>query len=325
MVAPYLHSRILKALVGLFVLSFLYFFLKSNRKRRWACAPSTCLNTHQLRLLQPAQTATRTMRRIRLSSKTQTHHTNIRSVATQSAFNLLDCRWMPIWHPFARIGDTSQTVPCHLRHPYLGPFVSLNCCCVCSGTPRLAHWWTKHAAGLQFGFVAFYSFMAANVFAWALWGTPFIEHTFLYHLHRADHRHNFSPYFLSTYLSLFSPSTSQHPSKQASSPHPSLLSPQLAVVSLLGYHLGKRDVVAAMTAQTIAFVAFNKVCTSQYFLCFLWLLPLVYPSLKVGRVETAVCVLLAWVGGQALCWHWRISWSLRQSRCLSGSGRQGWC
>lgn len=54
-----------------------------------------------------------------------------------------------------------------------------------------------------------------------------------------------------------------------------------------------------MTAQTIAFVAFNKVCTSQYFLWFLCLLPLAWPSLKVGRIETGVA-LLAWVGGQAL-------------------------
>lgn len=54
-----------------------------------------------------------------------------------------------------------------------------------------------------------------------------------------------------------------------------------------------------MTAQTIAFVAFNKVCTSQYFLWFLWLLPLVWPSLKVGKIETGLA-LVAWVGGQAL-------------------------
>lgn len=54
-----------------------------------------------------------------------------------------------------------------------------------------------------------------------------------------------------------------------------------------------------MTAQTIAFVAFNKVCTSQYFLWFLWLLPLVWPSLKVGRLETGLAVA-AWVGAQAL-------------------------
>ena len=132
------------------------------------------------------------------------------------------------------------------------------------------------------------------------WGSPFIEHTFLYHLHRSDHRHNFSPYFLGTYLSLFTSDTSAQSleARILASPLLSFL-PQLLVVTALGYQLGKRDVVAAMTAQTIAFVAFNKVCTSQYFLWFLWLLPLVWPSLKVGKVETGLA-LVAWVGGQAL-------------------------
>lgn len=136
------------------------------------------------------------------------------------------------------------------------------------------------------------------------WGSPFTEHTFTYHLKRVDHRHNFSPYFLGTHLSSYAShltdaqAASSLVSKALSSP---LLSfgPQMLAVALLGYHLGKRDVVAAMTAQTIAFVAFNKVCTSQYFVWFLWLLPLVWPSLKTSRAETGIA-LSAWIGAQAL-------------------------
>lgn len=75
--------------------------------------------------------------------------------------------------------------------------------------------------------------------------------------------------------------------------------PQLLAVVLLGYQLGKRDVVAAMVAQTVAFVALNKVCTSQYYLWFLWLLPLVWPSLKATRLETGGA-LAAWLVAQAV-------------------------
>ncbi len=38
------------------------------------------------------------------------------------------------------------------------------------------------------------------------WGYPFVYETYLYHLHRLDHRHNFSPYWLPIYLSYRGPS-----------------------------------------------------------------------------------------------------------------------
>ncbi|KAJ1030318.1 hypothetical protein NDA16_001228 [Ustilago loliicola] len=288
-----------EALVGLFVLSFVYFFLKTNPE-----APLG-LRAQYLPAFTSSPFANGTD-----DSKDKANAgaerdideaPTYRAMPPESAYNVLD------WSLDAYMAPILLGLATHLK---LFPVIY--------AVPVLAHLhrstiaayspdrrvglslWTKHAAGIQFGFVAFYAFMASNFVAWLLWGSPFIEHTFLYHLHRADHRHNFSPYFLGTYLSLFSSTatTTSLETRILASPLLSFL-PQLLTVTALGYHLGKRDVVAAMTAQTIAFVAFNKVCTSQYFLWFLWLLPLVWPSLKVGKIETGVA-LLAWVGGQAL-------------------------
>ncbi|CBQ67756.1 related to GPI14-Glycosylphosphatidylinositol-alpha 1,4 mannosyltransferase I [Sporisorium reilianum SRZ2] len=289
-----------EALVGLLVLSFLYFFLKAN--------PEAPLGLRAKYL--PAFSAQHTANGVdhskdkaSVTDAEQTHEEGptYEAIPPESAFNVLD------WSLEAYMAPILLGLATHLKlFPviYAVPILShLYRSTVSAYSPERRaklSLWTKHAAGLQFGFVAFYAFMACNVVAWLIWGSPFIEHTFLYHLHRADHRHNFSPYFLGTYLSLFTShvSAASLEARILASPLLSFL-PQLLVVTALGYHLGKRDVVAAMTAQTLAFVAFNKVCTSQYFLWFLWLLPLVWPSLKVGKLETGLA-LAAWVGAQAL-------------------------
>lgn len=145
------------------------------------------------------------------------------------------------------------------------------------------------------------------------WGQPYIEHGFLYHLSRKDHRHNFSAYFLPTYLGTVPTSmgelglTSDHLSfvlpdgvlNLLQSPLVSFV-PQLLLVATLGFSLGTKDVVAAMFAQTMAFVHWNKVITSQYFLWYLWLLPVLLPNLDFGNITSAWATLAVWVGSQAL-------------------------
>ncbi|SPO20931.1 related to GPI14 -Glycosylphosphatidylinositol-alpha 1,4 mannosyltransferase I [Ustilago trichophora] len=288
-----------EALVGLFVLSFLYFFLKANPEAPLGLRAEYLadFSSPQVNNGSEDPKAEAPVKEVKPTENVPSYE----ALPPESAFNLLD------WSLEAYLAPILLGLATHLKlFPviYAVPILAhLHRSTVSAYSPerrKSLSLWTKNAAGIQFGFVASYSFMAANIVAWLLWGSPFVEHTFLYHLHRADHRHNFSPYFLGTYLSLFTSPTSTA-SLESRILASSLLSflPQLLVVTVLGYHLGKRDVVAAMTAQTIAFVAFNKVCTSQYFLWFLWLLPLVWPSLKVGKVET-VLALVAWVGGQAL-------------------------
>lgn len=105
------------------------------------------------------------------------------------------------------------------------------------------------------------------------WGQPFLEHTFLYHLSRKDHRHNFSAYFYPIYLSSF-PSRATDALDRSSpfvkdvhrlirNPLSSFV-PQFGLVGLAGWLLTRAaGVELAVFVQTAIFVIFNKVCTSQ--------------------------------------------------------------
>src|SRR3954452_14600414 len=104
------------------------------------------------------------------------------------------------------------------------------------------------------------------------WGYPFLYETYLYHIHRLDHRHNFSPYFYAIYLSLFSPSEQQDSwtrsvSKIAQHPLASFL-PQMTLALGSGLLLtNETSLEFAMFVQTWVFVMLNKVCTSQVSIC----------------------------------------------------------
>lgn len=50
----------------------------------------------------------------------------------------------------------------------------------------------------------------------------------------------------------------------------------------------------------MAFVHWNKVVTSQYFLWYLWLLPILLPTLRFQSTAKAGVTLAMWVGSQAL-------------------------
>jgi len=91
------------------------------------------------------------------------------------------------------------------------------------------------------------------------YGYPFVLHTYLHHLTRIDHRHNFSPYSTVLYLNS-SPAASPSKLKFESL----AFIPQLFLsVVAIPLTLAKKDLASCMLAQTFAFVTFNKVCTSQ--------------------------------------------------------------
>jgi phosphatidylinositol glycan class M len=102
-------------------------------------------------------------------------------------------------------------------------------------------------------------FFVPSLWMYHLYGQEFLQHSYLHHFSRLDHRHNFSPYHMSLYL------TSALP-KQVVSMSSLAFIPQLLlagiVIPLALYAVGK-DLGTIMFAQTFAFVAFNKVCTSQ--------------------------------------------------------------
>ncbi|GIK04287.1 GPI mannosyltransferase 1 [Aspergillus viridinutans] len=149
-------------------------------------------------------------------------------------------------------------------------------------------------ARIHLTLVALATFSALNVSMYILYGLPFAHHTYLHHLTRIDHRHNFSPYSTLLYLSAAGGARTAFESLAFI---PQLL---LAVV-VIPLVLGKKSLAGTMLAQTFAFVTFNKVCTSQYFLWYLVFLPFYLPSSSLMKnPRKGVLVGLLWVVAQAL-------------------------
>ncbi|KAF9484641.1 GPI mannosyltransferase 1 [Pholiota conissans] len=157
---------------------------------------------------------------------------------------------------------------------------------------------------IRFGLISAGTFLILGIGCYAIWGYPFLYESYLYHVHRLDHRHNFSPYFYLTYLTYPSLPGPAEPlslwSQILRSPLTSFV-PQMGLALGLGLLLGRRkeDLVFTWFVQTVVFVVFNKVCTSQYFLWYLLLLPLLLPQLAIPRANTIVYIIV-WVGTQAL-------------------------
>ncbi|KAJ2469456.1 GPI mannosyltransferase 1 [Coemansia sp. RSA 2322] len=126
---------------------------------------------------------------------------------------------------------------------------------------------------------------------YSMYGTEFVHETYLYHVSRKDHRHNYSMWFLPIYLTFRSPASVAM----------GLVSfmPQAVVVAVLGFVYG-HDLYFAAFVQTFAFVAYNKVCTAQYFMWYMCFLPVIWPYNSQRLFYKALVLLGMWFGSQAL-------------------------
>jgi len=130
------------------------------------------------------------------------------------------------------------------------------------------------------------------------YGAAYVDGALLYHVGRADHRHNFSLFWLPIYLVGSLPAGGARRSLEAClalAPFAAHAVAQTAV--LVGL---RRDLDLALFAQTFLFVAFNKVVTAQYF-C--WWLPffLLAAAPVADRFEARAVLLwaaaaAAWLG-----------------------------
>jgi len=151
---------------------------------------------------------------------------------------------------------------------------------------------------LLLGLISGGIFLSLLALFYGLYGYQFLFETYLYHFIRKDNRHNFSVYFYDLYLKY----------GDQSSTLTALLAfiPQIMVQLSASLYL-HRDLSFAFLIQTLALVAFNKVSTSQYFLWYVALFPVVLPFLQI-RKKTAIGLVLLWIIGQAnwLFWAYRL-------------------
>ncbi|KZZ90196.1 glycosyltransferase family 50 protein [Moelleriella libera RCEF 2490] len=148
---------------------------------------------------------------------------------------------------------------------------------------------------LRLAVVSFATFMGLNTLMYLIYGNEFLVHTYFHHVTRVDHRHNFSPYNTVLYLASAKPSSASFHAESLA------FLPQLLLSCvLIPLVLAKKDLATSMLAQTFAFVTFNKVCTSQYFLWYMIFLPLYLPgSTLLHKPAVGMVALVLWVASQA--------------------------
>uniref|UniRef100_A0A1D1ZHI0 GPI mannosyltransferase 1 n=1 Tax=Anthurium amnicola TaxID=1678845 RepID=A0A1D1ZHI0_9ARAE len=145
---------------------------------------------------------------------------------------------------------------------------------------------------LLFGLISGSVFFFWTALFFYLYGWEFLNEALLYHLTRTDPRHNFSIYFYHIYL--------HHQDEFSVLEKLFAFLPQLMVQVVL-ISCFSQDLPFCLFVQTVAFVAFNKVITAQYFVWFLSFLPLILPWSNMKLKWEGFTCILVWVGAQV---HW---------------------
>ncbi|CAI4564728.1 CEI_1a_G0029580.mRNA.1.CDS.1 [Saccharomyces cerevisiae] len=135
---------------------------------------------------------------------------------------------------------------------------------------------------------------------WAMYkiyGYEFLDQGYLYHLYRTDHRHNFSVWNMLLYLD------SANKENGESNLSRYAFVPQLLLVLVTGclewWNPTFDNLLRVLFVQTFAFVTYNKVCTSQYFVWYLIFLPFYLSRTHIGWKKGLLMATL-WVGTQGI-------------------------
>lgn len=124
-----------------------------------------------------------------------------------------------------------------------------------------------------------------------LYGYEFLFETYIYHLFRKDTRHNFSILFYYSYLTLdlFTIDVMKMITQ--------ILEFIIIFMMSLTFGVDPKTLPFGMFCQTVVLVTYNSVVTSQYFVWFLSLLPLVIHSFKMVPAYGLVLTIM-WVAPQ---------------------------
>jgi GPI mannosyltransferase 1 subunit M len=137
-----------------------------------------------------------------------------------------------------------------------------------------------------YGLISGFTTLIFTIGFYYLYGMQFLDESYLYHLRRQDLKHNFSVYFYALYLGPWDDFIPL-----------STLAFLPQVVSLTALSLCKASLELRLFLTTLTFVAFNKVCTVQYFIWYLSLFPLTIPYLLHSdkkEIKKLVLLFILW-------------------------------
>jgi len=162
---------------------------------------------------------------------------------------------------------------------------------------------------IMFGIISASTFFGFTFLCYYIYGYECLFESLLYHLGRKDHRHNFSIYYLSNYLTM---ETSEYDLSQFS------FFPMLLLIAVATWKLHHR-LELCLLIQTLIFVTFNKVCTAQYFLWYMTFIPIAAPEINMSTYTT-IALILFWVVTEV---HW-LFWAYRLEFLGESVFRQLW-
>lgn len=130
------------------------------------------------------------------------------------------------------------------------------------------------------------------------YGNNFLYESVIYHFVRVDFRHNFSLYFYLQYLTAFVKMSVWY-TGNIWQPILMNLPPIVLLLKVSCYYgLSKFSLNFAVLVQTIIFVVYNKVITSQYFVWIMGVLPLCLWQIKLSKISVFT-LLFIWFLAQA--------------------------
>ena len=185
----------------------------------------------------------------------------------------------------------------------------------------------KHV--IKFGIICAMTIISLTIMFYQLYGDQFLNEYLFYHFNRSDIRHNFSPYFYPMYLAQFYKNPSgvldrkNFPENYKFSRILGLIGFTIQFLLILAVSIKfspmlssdkdwdnndnthkKSSKITSLGYQcfitTLIFVTFNKVCTSQYFLWYLALLPSAMNQIEDSKRSSFIFLGLSWLLGQGV-------------------------
>ncbi|CCH59585.1 hypothetical protein TBLA_0B07690 [Henningerozyma blattae CBS 6284] len=146
------------------------------------------------------------------------------------------------------------------------------------------------------------SLIGLTYYMYTIYGYEYLDQAWLYHLYRTDHRHNFSLWNVLLYFNSSFQSNPMHYGLASLLPKFAFL-PQMIIVLALSYLEWLtptfNNLLNTLFVQTFAFVTYNKVCTSQYFVWYLIFLPLFLQDTTISA-KNGIVALGIWISTQAI-------------------------